>query len=298
MGILFSNEILESIRGELITARTSVQVITAYCKEKTLILLDNYIGAEVTEKRLLLRFRMNDIVKGSTDFSVLQYGMEHGWKVFIRFDLHAKTYIIDNKRGIIGSANTTISGLGIGQNSNMEMATLIDVEENDIIKIDRLFNDAILVDDSLARQLQKQIQDTHVLNAEEVCSWDTSIMNLFHPHITTLFSYELPEKCTLEYGDYIPFLDIYYYEDIDKIKNLFKWSNSYLWLKETLRKNGRCLYFGELCIELHSTLVSDPKPYRRDVKIMLSNLLGLIEKLEMEEIVIDRPNYSQRVRLK
>ena len=298
MGILFSNEILESIRDELITARTSVQVITAYCKEKTLILLDNYIGAEVTEKRLLLRFRMNDIVKGSTDFSVLRYGIEHGWKVYIRFDLHAKTYIIDNKRGIVGSANTTVSGLGIGQNSNMEMATLIDVEENDIIKIDRLFNDDIFVDNSLVRQLQKQIQATHVLNAEEVCSWDASIMNLFHPHITTLFSYELPEKCTLEYGDYIPFLDTYYYENINKIKNLFKWSNSYLWLKETLRENGGCLYFGELSAKLHSTLVSDPKPYRRDVKIMLSNLLGLIEKLEIEEIVIDRPNYSQRVKLK
>lgn len=298
MGILFSNEILESIRGELITARNSVQIITAYCKEKTLILLDNYIGTEVAEKRLLLRFRMNDIVKGSTDFSVLRYGIEHGWKVYIRFDLHAKTYIIDNKRGIVGSANTTVSGLGMGRNSNMEMATIVDVEENDIIKIDKLFNDAIFVDDSLVRQLQKQLQAARVMNAEEACSWDTSIMNLFHPHITTLFSYELPEKCTLEYGEYISFLDEYYYEDIDRIKNLFKWSNSYLWLKETLRENGRCIYFGELCAKLHSTLVSDPKPYRRDVKNMLSNLLELIEKLEIEEIIIDRPNYSQRIRLK
>ena len=47
----------------------------------------------------------------------------------------------------------------------------------------------------------------------------------------------------------------------------------------------------------YSVVVSDPKPYRKDVKKMLSNLLKLIEELEMEEIVIDRPNYSQRIRI-
>ena len=31
---------------------------------------------------------------------------------------------------------------------------------------------------------------------------------------------------------------------------------------------------------------------------MLSNLLWFVEKFKMDEIVIDRPNYSQRVRLK
>ena len=34
-----------------------------------------------------------------------------------------------------------------------------------------------------------------------------------------------------------------------------------------------------------------------NVKVMLANLLQLIEKLEMDEIVIDRPNYSQRIKL-
>lgn len=37
--------------------------------------------------------------------------------------------------------------------------------------------------------------------------------------------------------------------------------------------------------KLHHVLVSDPKPFRRDVKQMLSNLLKLINELEMEEII-------------
>ena len=58
------------------------------------------------------------------------------------------------------------------------------------------------------------------------------------------------------------------------------------------------MYFGAITQELHNALISDPKPYRRDVKQMLSNLLDLIDLLHMEEIEIDKPNYSHRVRLK
>ena len=85
--------------------------------------------------------------------------------------------------------------------------------------------------------------------------------------------------------------------DINKFKNTFRWSNAYLWLMTILKENKGCLYFGALTEKLHNALVSDPKPYRRDVKNMLANLLALIVWLDMEEIMIDVPNYSQRVRL-
>lgn len=71
MSILFSDEILDSVRRELKSALSSVQIITAYCKESSFLHLDSYINEEVKEKRLLVRFRMDDILKGSTDFSII-----------------------------------------------------------------------------------------------------------------------------------------------------------------------------------------------------------------------------------
>ena len=68
-------------------------------------------------------------------------------------------------------------------------------------------------------------------------------------------------------------------------------------LMRTLRNNGGFMYFGALSAALHDAVITDPKPYRKDIKFMLANLLSIIEKLEMDEISIDRPNYSQRVRL-
>lgn len=298
MSILFYNEILDSVKKELKDATSSVQIITAYCKKSSFMHLDRYINDEVKEKRLLVRFRMDDILSGSTDFSIVECGMEAGWQVYIRFDLHAKTYIVDNKRGLVGSANTTNSGLSIGKNGNIEIATLVDIEPKDIVKINKLFDDAILVDDSLLRKLKSQIDVERVSEEKGSHSWDSSITTMFNPHIYTLFSYELPADFTLRNGEYFLFLDETYDGDIKKFKESFRWSNAYLWLLTTLKENEGCLYFGALTEKLHNALISDPKPYRRDVKQMLANLLSLIDKLSMEEIVIDRPNYSQRVSLK
>lgn len=297
MAILFSNEIMDAIVKELHKATDSVQIITAYCKEKTFKYLDAEIDPEVKDKKILVRFRLDDVVKGSTDFGVLKYGIENGWSVYVRFDLHAKTYIVDKKRGLVGSANVTNSGLSIGKNGNMEMAAFVDVEKKDLDKIDSLFRDAILVDNNLLYNFKQQIDAIDKLSSFENYSWNNSIMELFNPHVETLFSYELPEDFELKKGEYFLFLDEIYDGNSDKLKETFRWSNVYLWLLDTLKSNEGCMYFGELSAALHNAVVSDPKPFRKDIKVMLSNLLKLIEELGMEEIVIDRPNYSQRIRL-
>lgn len=298
MSILISNEILESVKKELQKAVNSVQIITAYCKETSLIYLNNCISKTVTNKRLLVRFRMDDIVTGSTDFSIIENAMQSGWDVYVRFDLHAKTYIIDNKRGLIGSANATSSGLGIGKTGNLEMATLVDVESTDIEKIDKLFCDAIHVDSVLLHEMASQIDKVKLFPERKGFTWDKTITNLFTPHIDALFSYELPDDFQLQKGEYFAFLDETYWGDDKKFKESLRWSNVYIWLVTVLQENDGCLYFGALSQKLHNILISDPKPYRKDVKVMLANLLSLIEALHMEEIVIDRPNYSQRIRLK
>lgn len=297
MAILFSNEILDSVKKELQNATSSVRIITAYCKDSSFKYLNECINNEVKDRKLLVRFRLDDILKGSTDFSIVESGIKSGWKVYIRFDLHAKTYIVDNKRGLVGSANATNSGLSIGKNGNMEMATLVDVEPKDIEKINKLFNDAILVDEELLEKMQTQLSGVNKTGTNDIHSWDISITSLFNPHIDTLFSYEMPDEFELEEGEYFAFIDETYRGNIESLKESFRWSNVYLWLIRTLEENGGCLYFGKLSELLHNAMISDPKPYRRDVKLMLANLLKLVNKLEMEEIIIDQPNYSQRVSL-
>ena len=297
MSILFSEEILKSIKNELQKAEKSVQIITAYCKENTIAYLDKYINTNIN-KRLLVRFRMNDIVAGSTDFTILDFCLKKGWEVYIRFDLHAKTYIVDNKRCIIGSANATNSGLSMGKSPNTEVGTLVALDPDDIVKIDNLFNNAIKVDDKIFLNLQQQINNLALKNETKNYKWDSTITNLFNPKIVTLFADELPETTKIELGEYIPFLDIIYSGDYNILREKLRWSNVYIWLLNTLKENNKEMFFGELSSNLHNIIVSDPTPQRKDIKNLLSNLLNIIEILKMEELIIDRPNYSQRIRLK
>lgn len=298
MSILLSNEIILAVTRELKNATESVQIITAYCKENAIRQLNRHISDCVAEKRIMLRFRLDDIVKGSTDFSVIDFCRSQGWKVFIRFDLHAKTYIVDGKRGFIGSANATNAGLSLIRYGNMEMGMLTDIDEADMKKIEALYTDAILIDDEIYCKLKKQYQSLTEYKSEKQYTWSDEIKKLFNPKITTLFSHEFPDKVDFKTGEYIAFLDIVYSGDMLMLKNVFRWSNAYLWLLNTLQEHGGCLFFGAITEKLHNTLVSDPKPYRKDVKQLLANLLSMIKELQMDEIMIDRPNFSQRVCLR
>ena len=71
-----------------------------------------------------------------------------------------------------------------------------------------------------------------------------------------------------------------------------------MWLCDTLANNNNELYFGSISEKLHNVLVNDPKPYRKEVKELRQNLLNWVIELDMDAIIIDRPNYSQRVTLK
>lgn len=297
MAILFSKEIMDAIMHELNNASESVQIITAYCKKNTIEYLSEKIAPCVNNKRLMVRFRLDDLLNGSTDFDILDYCQKTGWKVYIRFDLHAKTYIVDNKRGFVGSANTTNSGLSIGRLGNIEMGALVNIDAQDVEKINVLFRDAILVDDVILAKLHEQYSSVDKTGTSKKKVWNNEIVSLFHPHIESLFSYELPDCDEIIKGTYIAFLDVNFDGNLDKLKETFRWSNAYIWLLNTLNDNDGVMYFGELSSKLHSALVTDPKPYRKDVKLLLANLLTIIEQLDMEEVIIDRPNYSQRVRL-
>lgn len=102
--IIFSDEIKNALISEIKKAKDSVQIVTAYCKLSTLELIDAHIASSVQIKRVLVRFRLDDILNCATDFSICDFCLSNGWQLYIRLDLHAKTYIVDNQRVLIGSA--------------------------------------------------------------------------------------------------------------------------------------------------------------------------------------------------
>jgi hypothetical protein len=131
--------------------------------------------------------------------------------------------------------------------------------------------------------------------------WPEEINQFFYPDFSLLFSEDFPScfdprEATSE--DLI-FLNTYPGADQDEIKKAFRESKCFQWLMKWLSEQEHNeLYFGAASAALHSVILNDPRPYRKEVKILLANLLNWISVLDMEEIGIDRPNYSQRIFLR
>jgi len=297
--IIYSDEIKRKLETEFGNTNDNLQIITAYCKTTALSYVDAQLNNKAINKRLMVRFQLEDLLSGASDFDVFKYCCENGWELYIRLDLHAKTFIFDRKRWIVGSANLTSSGIGLAADSNMEMAVLTDVDAGEMVKINNLFDKATPMDERLHTLMARQIEK--IKNGGKNMQWDDEILDLLQNDVAVLFTHDFPKSHSPKnlYAEDLVMLKLSGQDtSLPVIKEAFMQSDCYRWLKGVLDvSNGKELYFGSLSEKLHNTLVNDPKPYRKEVKELLANLINWVIELEIEEIVVERPNYSQLVKL-
>lgn len=268
--VLISNEVEKTLETILPSCRVDVNVISGFCKVQTLEYVDGLIDPSV-KKRLLVRFLPSDIAAGATDKEIYRYCKLHGWRIYIDHTIHAKTYIFDHVKCIIGSANLTSRGLGLSDSSNKEASVCFELDEPSYAKILSLYKDSVELDDELYEYIV-----SHADDADVIAHTGYKVIN---EEIECLFPEDFPtEAC-----------------DVIELYNL----RSFRWLVNYLRKkDGRCAYFGELTSAIHDTFVKDPRPYRKDIKQHLVDLFSAIKRLNIGGLEITRPNHSELVTLK
>lgn len=301
MPFLTTSEFNLKLTEEISKVTEELHIVSAFCKIDAVKFIDNNIKHVLKSKKLLVRFLPNDIIQGATDFDLYDYCKVNGWQLYIRFDLHAKTYIFDKQRYIIGSGNLTLKGLGLNCLGNYELGGFSQIEGEDLKKIDALFSSAILVTDELYLLMKQDIErfkdeGKHINNS---INWNKLITDKFSPELNVLFTYDFPtEKVPTTNVEVYEFLELSGNVSMDQLKQKFRWSKAFLWLYTIVNaKPNKEIYFGELTAILHNALINDPKPYRKEVKDLLANLLGWVDFFNYDLIKIDRPNYSQRIKI-
>ena len=302
MSFLTTAEFNKKLVEEISNVTDELHVVSAFCKKDAVKYVDDNIKHVLRSKKLLVRFLPGDIINGATDLDLFEYCRINGWELYIRFDLHAKTYIFDKKRYILGSGNLTNRGLGLNCLGNYELADFSQIEGDDLKKVDALFASAVLMTDELYDSMKEDISNfTHESISEtRSLSWNKNISDRFIPDTSVLFTYDFPQvpAPSSEIQEY-EFLELSGNVDKERIKQAFRWSKAFTWLYKTVseKENKEC-YFGELSAKLHNALINDPKPYRKEVKDLLANLLGWISYFDFDFIKIDIPKHSQRVFLR
>jgi hypothetical protein len=234
-----------------------------------------------------------------------------GWSFYMRLDFHGKVYAVPGAGILVGSANTTGNGLGFSNMPNSEVCTLVQSSEGNLDLIEKLFSGATLVTENIFAQLKTALTES-VPQDQVAEEWPKSVMDVIEPqeqHSSVLFVGE----CLWTDLEWLSSLDNFGEDarhdlsligmtetevfDRTKLERLFRKAAIYNWLVKSLESNSGESYFGRLSAELHAALADDPVPQRRDVKVLLQNLLSWVGMLEIKEIRIDRPNHSQRIRL-
>ena len=301
MPILISQQILDRICAELSTITESFTLISAYCKTPLIEYLDSFVYRPLV-KNLIVRLKPEDVLAGATDLDLYPYCKENGWSMFFRLDLHAKTYIFDNLRCVLGSANATSSGLSIGGIGNYEMAALNEIDDSDRQQVRNLFRSSVRMTDALYADMKAAISSMESHHTPRASAkWPEEINQFFHPDFSLLFSEDFPSCFDPReaMSEDLIFLNTFPGADQDEIKKAFRESKCFQWLMKLLSEQEHNeIYFGAASAALHSVILNDPRPYRKEVKVLLANLLNWISVLDMEEIGIDRPNYSQRIFLR
>lgn len=264
--------------------------------------------------RILVRWRLNDFLAGASDFEAYEIALSHGMAVYMRLDFHGKVYSIPPHGVIVGSANATLSGLGLTHASNAEICTLADCDEGNQQMIDGLYASATLVDRAFLSDLKGAYeQNGQGLSCDQ--EWPGNIVSRLSKKraVTSLLVDEClwggPNWLVSASTEVAPnmlhdqaLLGIFpegapFTLSNASLKVHLRGTAIYHWLVASIERNGGEIYFGQLSALLHSSLADDPSPSRQGVKQLLQNLLEWVSALKLAEMAVDRPRHSQRIRL-
>lgn len=259
--------------------------------------------------RMLTRWKLSDLLSGSSDLDAYPLAKSLGFSFYVRQDFHGKVFSIPDNGIIVGSANATLSGLGLKEDFNSELCTLVPYSDVNQKLIEQIFEGSVEVTDLLFDEISTTLTK-FVKVKNEANEWPKVLLDKLQP-----FDFRgriLLSECFVSVpliGEHGEILELDEYDvqllglvggrDLNKnvLRTAFKGTRPYRWLLHTLKSFDGEAYFGSLTQAFHSTLLGNPKVYRRDVKTILQVLVSWCVLLGVEEVIVDRPNYSQRIRL-
>ena len=257
--------------------------------------------------RVISRWNRGDLLSKVSDIEVYNFCKKIGWGFEIIENLHAKFYLMDKKDLISGSLNLTAKGFGLVPISNKEFGNYFEALDEDLKNINIFLDDTIIITDEIFNEYKKYLEDNKDFVIQKLPELPEKIKKLKEKKLVKLWVHDflfcepdvllnISNKHNEEVIHDKALLDISYKDNFSlaELKSNFVNLDLYKWfIKQIKNKENRSFSFGELSALIHNSLFDDPKPYRKKVKILQSNFIKFLEVLKLENIKIERPNYSQ-----
>lgn len=243
-------------------------------------IIDNRISGR--ECIIVTRGLVEDFTSGASSLDAIQAALNAGYDVGISTALHAKIYAFDETL-YSGSSNLTAKGLALTENANDELSVGAPITDRDNSLLDNIWSQSVKVDDAKLKKMRDYIDEASRGLA------DKRIKTLGWPD--DIFAERRDLYCS-DFPQSFPATERQWSTSEEIMQSL-----GYRWLERFVADNGPS-HFGKLTAQLHVDLYDDPKPYRTDVKSLLSNLLQVIELVGDTKLTVSRPRHSQVVQIK
>ena len=308
---ILGTEAFRNLLGQsLDKAKEQIIILSAFVKIKGINWLVDKISKEKISCTIISKWDHSDIAQGASDLECYEISKQNGWQFKVLKNLHAKIMLIDKKELFIGSPNLTAKGMSLTPVPNKEMGVKLEANQNDIRIINNLVDESILIDDQIYKDLLGWKNNLPKLEKPSYSEFPVDIKKRLEENYDKLWVHNFP-WCTAEelldtkensenvQHDLELFgLDRDNLEKEVIIKNIQN-SKIYHWLINQINKQeNKELYFGNLSSIIHNSLLDDPRPYRKDVKIFQVNLYSYIKLFLKDMIKIDVPyEKSERITL-
>lgn len=268
-------------------------------------------------KAIFVRWETKDLITGACDLEIYPYCKSNGISLYRNKRLHLKAFLENYEKGFIGSANISVRGLNIPKNNfyNYELATIIEnLSIDDRLYFSVIEQDSTLITDSIYKQILEQLptkqseypdeNDFEIVIAPTDKNFSISSLPLTYD-VETLYRI---------YEDHSPFSDL---ELNCCIHDLALYNISLGLTKEEFRSKlefeffhhpfinkfieklcgKREMYFGEVKEFIHLNCSDVPLPRKWEITQNIQTLYRWIVELGNGKYIIDRPNYSEKLRV-
>ena len=260
--------------------------------------------------KLVVRWHAEDLLAGVSDIEVFPYLDALGSHLYIHPDIHLKLYIFQSNIALNTSGNLTMRGLGYTPHSNIEVGSMVHLQEDDWTQIYKVIHNSRRVDGGVYDRLKTFLSSQPALRPS----------NLYPPDIfgeRKLFTIaSLPATETP-----LQFLDFYQNPNNPSLspeaqqqgihdRNVYSVppnlpagtcerhlgaafrATPFVSAFATYLKSERSLHFGAVNDWIHRNCEDVPLPYRWEIKDNTRIFYNWIAHF-FPEITWDRPNYSQ-----
>lgn len=305
------------VRDLLKTATQSVEVycpyITRAALEDALVDLPKHIRVQI-----ITTWKATDLAFGSSDLSIYPFCIERGYSLALAEGLHLKTYLVDGKVLLTGSANLTGRGMGHQVPSNYETLVLVNSIGADYLSyLEMIKSRAFPVTAEIYEQLSVKLKELKVVaerakqEVHETDDWISKrilskeyfrLQNL--PRSRSLedlhqFLNQGHHHRSIEAEAFIHDIQLFaleslrgapFFEFRDELRKRF-FQNAFV--NEVCNFIDQPRRFGEVKAFVQSRCSDQPTPHRRDLTGLIQAFYAWLSVLGADRFQFSRPNITE-----